>query len=123
MMNQKNDKLLILITVVFSIVAILSSLHRISIWYQRGGYEVAIIYNISKIIFMMSIDIYLFKRKVVLLFLAGLSLCIVIILFILLYDNFTSNGISNAFFQLILFVLGFLLCIWNLVKNHPRNKR
>lgn len=122
-MNQKNDKLLILITVVFSIVAILSSLHRISIWYQRGGYEIAIIYNISKIIFMMSIDIYLFKRKVVLLFLAGLSLCIVIILFILLYDNFTSNGISNAFFQLILFVLGFLLCIWNLVKNHQRNKR
>ena len=96
MMNQKNDKLLILITVVFSIVAILSSLHRISIWYQRGGYEIAIIYNISKIIFMMSIDIYLFKRKVVLLFLAGLSLCIVIILFILLYDNFTSNGISNT---------------------------
>ena len=122
-MNQKNDKLLILITVAFSIVAILSSLYRISIWYQRGGYEVAIIYNISKIIFMMSIDIYLFKRKVVLLYLAGLSLCIVIILFILLYDNFTSHGISNAFFQLILFVLGFLLCIWNLFKNHPRNKR
>ena len=88
MINQKNDQLLILITVVSTIIAILSSLYRISIWHQRGGYEVAIMYNISKIIFMMSIDIYLFKKKVVLLFFAGLTLCIIIILFILLYDSF-----------------------------------
>lgn len=62
MMKHKNNELLIIIAVGVTSVAVISSLYRIGVWYQRGGYEIAIIYNISKIIFMINTDIYIFKK-------------------------------------------------------------
>lgn len=58
-MKHKNNELLIIIAVGVTSVAVISSLYRIGVWYQRGGYEIAIIYNISKIIFMINTDIYI----------------------------------------------------------------
>ena len=120
MMKHKNNELLIIIAIGVTSVAVISSLYRIGVWYQQGGYEIAIIYNISKIIFMINTDIYIFKKKFAILFLTGFSLFITIIIFILLYNRFTSNGLSNAFFQLVLFIAAFLLCIWDFIKERGK---
>lgn len=122
-MDTRDNKLLAFIVIISSVAVGMSSLYRIGVWYQRGGYELPIIYSISKMIFMINIDIYIFKKDAYLLLFAGLSLLMTIVLFILLYTSFTSSGLSHGVFQLLLYSMVFMLYTKDFFKSYKKHRR
>ena len=115
---KKNRKKFDVFLYFIAIVAVISNVVSIYIWYKRGGFELLIIDKVIQMVFVISMYAYYRKGNIIMLLFMALSLVVPIMLFVELYNWYVAQQRHLArVFEIIIYMGVFICFLYTALKK------